>query len=115
MSDSELRVMDVLWSAGPLNAKALAERMEGLAGWNKNTTYTLVKRLVCKGAVERTEPGFLCRPLVDRSEVERTQVGEFVDRLFGGSAARLFAALTDDRKLPPEEVAALKKLIDRMK
>jgi hypothetical protein len=35
--------------------------------------------------------------------------------LFGGSAARLFAALTDDRKLPPEEVAALKKLIDRMK
>ena len=115
LSDSELKVMDALWRSGALSAKELAEQLSAQIGWNKNTTYTLIKRLVDKGAIERAEPGFVSRPLADRAKVERAQAGERVDTRFGGSAARLFAALVDDRPLPPEEVDALRRMIDEMR
>ena len=67
--DSELRVMEVLWQEGPIPARQVAEILGGKIGWNKNTTYTVIKKCVDKGAVAREEPDFICRPLVAREEV----------------------------------------------
>ena len=52
--DSELKVMGVLWNEGDVPAKHIAEQLTGELGWNKNTTYTLIKRCIKKGAIERT-------------------------------------------------------------
>ena len=54
--DSELKVMDVLWKDGDVPAKYVADTLNREVGWNKNTTYTLIKRCINKGAIERTEP-----------------------------------------------------------
>ena len=56
--DSELKVMEPLWDDGPQTAGALAKRLAECCGWNRNTTYTVIKKLVDKGAVRRTDPGF---------------------------------------------------------
>ena len=64
--DSELKVMEQLWSGGELTAGELAKRLAAETGWNRNTTYTVIKKLVAKQAVERREPGFLCRALVTK-------------------------------------------------
>lgn len=42
--DSELKVMNVLWKEGSVPAKYVAEVLNKELGWNKNTTYTLIKR-----------------------------------------------------------------------
>ena len=56
--DSELKVMDVLWREGDVTAKYIADILTGELGWNKNTTYTLIKRCMKKGAIARSEhPG----------------------------------------------------------
>ena len=47
--DSELKVMDILWKEGDVPAKHVAEVLTGELGWNKNTTYTLIKRCIKKG------------------------------------------------------------------
>ena len=57
--DSELKVMDVLWKDGDVPAKYVADTLNREVGWNKNTTYTLIKRCINKGAIERTDPGFM--------------------------------------------------------
>ena len=67
--DAELKVMGVLWREGEATAKHIAAVLGEEVGWNVNTTYTLIKRCINKGAVERREPGFLCRPLVARETV----------------------------------------------
>ena len=42
--DSERRVMEVLWAAGTsLTAKEIAAQLGEAVGWNKNTTYTVIK------------------------------------------------------------------------
>lgn len=65
--DSELKVMDVLWKEGTITAKQLAEVLGEQVGWNKNTTYTVIKKCIDKGAIERLEPNFLCRAILLKS------------------------------------------------
>lgn len=59
--------MDVLWKDGDVPAKYVADTLNREVGWNKNTTYTLIKRCINKGAIERTEPGFMCHALIAKN------------------------------------------------
>lgn len=113
--DSERKVMEVLWEAdAPLTAKEVAQKLGETVGWNKNTTYTVIKKCVEKGAIQRREPNFQCFPLVRREEVQAAAAAELVDKVFGGSASLLFASLLSGRQLPPEEVQRLRALIDEL-
>lgn len=67
--DSELKVMDVLWTNGDMPARQIAAILTESIGWNVNTTYTLIKRCIAKNAIERIEPGFLCHALVSKQQV----------------------------------------------
>ena len=64
--DSELKVMGVLWREGDAPARHIAQVLAEEVGWNVNTTYTLIKRCIKKGAIERTDPGFLCHALIGK-------------------------------------------------
>ena len=57
--DSELKVMCVLWNEGDTTAKHISDVLKKEIGWNMNTTYTLIKRCIKKGAIERSEPKFI--------------------------------------------------------
>ena len=49
--DSEIKVMEVLWKEGDLTAKQLADILSEKIGWNKNTTYTVIKKCISKSAL----------------------------------------------------------------
>ncbi len=110
--DSELKVMDVLWRQGDKTAKEISAILGDAIGWNVNTTYTVIKKCVAKGAIERTDPGFVCHALIAKEEVQRAEADELIGKLFDGSADKLFAALLGSRRLTAEEIARLKRLVD---
>jgi len=113
--DSERKVMEVLWEAdAPLTAKEIAVRLGEKVGWNRNTTYTVIKKCVSKGAIERREPNFQCVPLVRREEAQAAAAAELVEKVFDGSASLLFASLLNGKQLPPEEVKRLRAIIDEL-
>ena len=90
--DSERKVMEVLWDAAQdLPAREVARRLEQSVGWNKNTTYTVIKKCVDKGAVAREEPDFICRPLVAREEAQKEETDALINRMFGGRRKRTAA------------------------
>ena len=109
--DSELKVMEPLWADGPLSAGALAKRLGASCGWNRNTTYTVIKKCVAKGAIQRTEPNFLCHPLLPKTEVQKAETDELIGKLFDGSADKLFSALLGRKKLTAEQLTALKEIV----
>lgn len=109
--DSELKVMEPLWEGGPQTAGELAKRLAAVVGWNRNTTYTVIKKLIDKGAVSRSDPGFLCTPLVTREEVQRQETDSLISRLFGGSATQFLSAFLSERDLTPAEADQLRELI----
>lgn len=109
--NSELKVMEVLWREGDMTAKGISDILKDEIGWNVNTTYTVIKKCISKGAVLRLEPNFLCHALIQKEEVQRAETGELIDRLFDGSADKLFSALLGRERLTPERIAALKKMV----
>lgn len=112
--DSELKVMDVLWRKGDLPAKAIARTLTEEIGWNVNTTYTLIKRCIAKEAIERSEPGFMCRALVSKEQVQQEETQELIDKVFDGSADKLFASLLGGRRISREQLEQLRSMIDEM-
>ena len=111
--DSELRLMELLWDNDGCTAKDLSLLAAERIGWNKNTTYTILKKLVAKEAVERIEPGFRCKVLISRSEVVKEETSGLIDKLFGGSRKAFFAAFLQDEGLSPAELDELRAMIDR--
>ncbi len=67
--DSELKIMNILWQEGDMAAKNIAKQQKEEVGWNVNTTYTLIKRCIKKGAIERQDPNFICHALIPKSTV----------------------------------------------
>ena len=112
--DSELKVMEPLWADGPLSAGALAKRLGASCGWNRNTTYTVIKKLIDKEAVARSDPGFVCTPLVTREEVQRLETDTHITRLFGGSKTQFLSAFLGEKDLTPAEAAQLRALIEKL-
>lgn len=110
--DSERKVMEVLWREGEISAGQVVKILKEETGWNRNTTYTVIKKCVDKGAVKREEPGFICSPLISRQEVQDFETEELIDKMFDGSKEKFFAAFLDGKKLSKQEVDSLKKLID---
>ncbi len=46
--DSELKIMDIVWDKEPVSAKEISLIAAETIGWNKNTTYTIIKKLMDK-------------------------------------------------------------------
>ena len=109
--DSELKVMGVLWREGEATAKHISDVLAEEVGWNMNTTDTLIKRCIKKGAVERREPNFLCRPLVSREAVQAAETDELVGKLFDGSVDKLFAALVGRTRRSAEQLERLREIV----
>ena len=109
--DSELKVMDILWKEGDVQAKYVAEVLMKEVGWNKNTTYTLIKRCIKKGAIERSEPHFMCHALIPKEEVQEAETDELINKIYDGSADKLFAALLSRKKLSAEEIDRLTQVV----
>lgn len=109
--DSELKIMDVLWREGDTTAKHISDVLKEDTGWNMNTTYTLIKRCIKKGAIERTEPNFMCHALIPKEEVQEAETNELINKIYDGSADKLFAALLGRKKLTDEQIDKLKQIV----
>ena len=112
--DSELKVMDVLWANGDRTAKQIAALLGEQTGWNVNTTYTVIKRCIKKGAIERREPNFLCHALIKKEQVQARETAALVEKIFDGSTDKLFASLLGKKNLSKEQIDRLKKMVDEM-
>lgn len=110
--DSELKVMNILWRDGDVPAKYIADILNKELGWNKNTTYTLIKRCMKKGAIERMEPNFMCHALIPKEKVQETETNELIDKVYDGSADKLFAALLGRKKLSAEQIEQLRQIVE---
>lgn len=110
--DSELKIMDIVWDKEPVSAKEISIIAAETIGWNKNTTYTIIKKLIEKNAIKRTEPNFICTPLVRKEDVQKAETQSLIDKLYNGSKKAFFAAFIEDN-ISDDELEVLKKLIEK--
>ena len=112
--DSELKVMDVLWKEGDMTAKQISDILKTAIGWNMNTTYTVIKKCIAKGAIERREPNFLCHALIAKDVVQAAETEELLHKLFDNSTDLLFASLLGHQKLSKEQIENLRHMVSEL-
>ena len=110
--DSEAKVMEIIWARGAISAKEISLIAADTIGWNKNTTYTVIKKCIDKGAIERREPNFVCHAAITKAQAQKEEADSLVDKVFGGSAELLFASILSDRSLSKDELARLRALVE---
>lgn len=110
--DSELKIMDIIWRNNKISAKEISLIAASEIGWNKNTTYTILKKLVEKNAVKRTEPNFICEAKISRDEVSIDETRKLIDKLYEGSIKTFFSTFLEKEKLSKEEIDELKRIIN---
>ncbi|HQA58157.1 MAG TPA: BlaI/MecI/CopY family transcriptional regulator [Acetivibrio sp.] len=111
--DSELKLMEMVWENEPVSAKELSIIASERIGWNKNTTYTVIKKLVEKKMIHRSEPGFICTSLISKDDVRKAETEGLIKRLYNGSKKALFSALIEDETLSEAELDELRKMLEK--
>ncbi|MCX4266595.1 MAG: BlaI/MecI/CopY family transcriptional regulator, partial [Firmicutes bacterium] len=65
-----------------------------------------------KGAVQRLEPHFICRPLVSKQSVQAAETNNLINKIYDGSAEKLFAALLGRQNVNQTQIDQLRQLVE---
>ena len=106
----ESRFADLIWANAPMTTAALVALAKEKLDWKRTTTYTVLKRLCERGLFDLTEGTVTA--VISRAEFFERQSREFVESAFDGSLPAFLAAFSRSRKLKPEEIESLQRLID---
>lgn len=111
LHEGELNVMELLWSNKNLAAKDIAKIIKEYIGWEKNTTYTVIKRLIDKGAIKREEPGFICKASISKRAVQNIETKALLNKLFNGSLATFMSEYLKNQDLTRAELLELERIV----
>lgn len=117
-TELELQILKVLWQQSPLTVREVREALDvGGRDLAHTTVITVLSTMVEKGQLEKLDPmqgkAFRFSPLIDRDAVSKRMLGEFVDRVFDGSAKAVMLSLFDVAELDAEELAHLRQLLNK--
>ncbi|QAT43359.1 BlaI/MecI/CopY family transcriptional regulator [Aminipila luticellarii] len=116
ISDSEWKIMKILWDSPHITLKEIAGKAGG-SGWSYTTVRTLVNRLAEKGAIAADKSAantFRYYPVAVEEECQMKEVKSLLRKVFDGSASMLVSALAKDSDLSEREREELRSIIDKM-
>ena len=116
ISNSEWKIMKVLWETPYITLRQIYEKAGTSEGWSYTTVRTLVTRLVDKEAAAADKSGgnFKYYPLLSENECKNSEVKNFLDKVFDGRKSMLMVSLTKDSNLTAEETKTLMSLIEKI-
>ena len=115
LHEGELNVMELLWSNKELAAKDISKIIKEYIGWEKNTTYTVIKRLIDKGAITREDPGFICKANVTKKKIQDIETKALLDKLYSGSLSNLITDYLAYQKLSGTDISNLERIISNQR
>jgi predicted transcriptional regulator len=117
-TELELLILKVLWDQSPLTASQIREALESRGRSLAHTSViTVLQRMVAKKQLQQLDPvegkAFRFEPLITDQQVTRGMLGEFVDRVFDGSAEAVMLSLFDASELDEEAIKRLRKAFNQ--
>jgi BlaI family penicillinase repressor len=106
----ESQFADIIWKNAPLSSRDLVKLCQQQLEWKKSTTYTVLKKL-CDRGIFQNEDGIVT-PLVSRQEFHARQSQRFVEETFQGSLPAFISAFASGKKLSPQDVSDIRRMLD---
>ncbi len=111
--EGEYRLCRILWDREPIAAVELVRLAQTQLGWKRTTTYTVIKRLTDRGVL-KLEDGVVTAQ-ISREAVEASEIGDFVEKKFGGSLPAFVAAFTKHQRVSEKDLDQMQEMIDRIR
>ncbi|MBK1790940.1 BlaI/MecI/CopY family transcriptional regulator [Persicirhabdus sediminis] len=114
ISESEWKVMEVLWASSPLSAQQIVSAVSKEEAWKPQTVKTMLGRLVKKGVLSYKTEGnrYFYSPLIEKEQATQQETSSFLGRICRNSLMPLLAhSLQTNRKLDEDEIKALRELL----
>jgi predicted transcriptional regulator len=111
-TDAELAILRVLWDRGPSSVRQVREAT-GERGVRYTTTLKTMQNMTEKGLVHRDQSrvSHVYSAAIEEEPTQRRLVGEFLDRAFGGSAAKLVMQALAAGDISADELKEIRKLL----
>src|SRR5215831_2003703 len=113
LTDQELEIMKIIWTRGTATVRDVYEELLKRRKIAYTTVMTMMGILEQKGHLKKSadERAYVYTPSQPQREVVGNMVHDFLKRVFNGSAKPLLIQLVEDKKLTPEELDEIRKLL----
>ena len=112
----ELKIMDALWTRGPLSVREVQEQFPEESRPAYTTVQTVLYRLETKKVARRTRKignAHIFEAAVSRASAQRRLIDDFIG-LFGGQAQPVMAHLIQTGKLTLDDVREAERLLKEL-
>jgi BlaI family penicillinase repressor len=108
-------VMEIVWELGEATVNQVRDKLVRRKPLAYTTVLTVMQKLEKAGWLTHREGGraYVYRPTESRDEAGRSSLRQFIKRVWGGDPLLLFQHLLDDQCLSPEDLDALRKMINK--
>lgn len=115
-TNGELEILNVLWEGGPATVREVNEKLSLKRQVGYTTTLKLMqimteKRLLVRNEEKRTH---IYTAAVDEQDTKKRMLDKFLDTAFSGSAQKLVMEALGSYRATPDELAEIKKLIEKL-
>jgi BlaI family penicillinase repressor len=113
---AELAVLRVLWREGPSTVRAVHEAVYGDTSTGYTSALKIMQNMLAKGLVTRADQArqHVYAAAVSERPTLNQLVRGWMDTAFAGSSLALAVQALDAKPIPPEELAQLKAMIQRL-
>ena len=114
LSPAETEILRLVWQLKRATVQQVCKRLPARRKIAYATVQTLLRRLEKKGYLKHEVRGkaHAFYPTVERNQVIRRSVTDFLDRLFGGDPIPLMHYLAEHGKVTAEDIEELKRLVE---
>ena len=115
LSESEWKVISLLWEKAPQTMMQITNHFKETTGWTKHTVMTFLRRMEEKGAVhyEEGERAKLYYPDIERDEAVLQETEEFLEKVFDGRMGLMLNTMVEKKALSKEEIAELYEILKK--
>jgi BlaI family penicillinase repressor len=116
LNDLELAILRALWDRGPSSVRDVHELLHRDRDTGYTSTAKIMQIMCDKGLLTRddSQRPQVYSPAVPQEQTQRQIVRHLIQKVFGGSAQKLVLRAVESEQLPPDEVAAIRKLLKKM-
>jgi BlaI family penicillinase repressor len=114
-TQAELEILRVLWQRGPSSVRDVHETLNADRAAGYTTVLKMLQIMSGKGLVERDERvrTHVYRAALPQEQTQRQLIRDLVERAFDGSAGQLVLQALATRRASPEEMEAIREMLDR--
>ena len=115
-TDAELAILRVLWNRGPSTVRQVHDLILDEQPIGYTTVLKLMQIMTEKGLVVRDERqrAHIYRSRLTEQKTQRQLLADLLDRAFEGSAPKLVMQALTTKKASPDDLAAIRQLLDRL-